>query len=366
MSISLTEEHRALSASVRRFLESPRGSADAREPLSGRPDVWSRLATELDITGLGIDPCHGGSGSGFLAQAIVIEELGRLLAGSSYLSSAVLVPQLIGRAADEAVAAALLPDIAAGRRRAALAYDHAKGPADPAAGMRAERVADGFRLTGSTPYVLDGCTADALLVVAHADRGPTLFSVDVAGPGVRRERLDTLDLTRELGAVHLEGACGVLIGALGGAEGPVTWATDVATVALAVEQVGGTQRCLDMSVAYAKVRTQFGRRIGSFQAVKHKAADMLVAVESARSAAYAAVWAVDNAPGELPLAASLAKAVCSDAFVFVSTENIQIHGGVGFTWEHDAHLYYRRAHSSALMFGDSRAHRERIAVAIGC
>jgi alkylation response protein AidB-like acyl-CoA dehydrogenase len=206
--------------------------------------------------------------------------------------------------------------------------------------------------------VLDGHTAGLFLVAAATGAGPSLFAVQGGAAGLTRRPLETLDRTRKLARVELTSAEAVLVGTEGGAAATLTRALQVAAAALAAEQVGGAQRCLDMSVEYAKLRMQFGRPIGGFQAIKHMCADMLLEVESARSAAYYAAWAAAEDSDELPLVSSLAKAYCSEAYFRTAADNIQIHGGIGFTWEHDAHLYYRRAKSSELMLGTPSEHRE--------
>jgi alkylation response protein AidB-like acyl-CoA dehydrogenase len=214
-------------------------------------------------------------------------------------------------------------------------------------------------------FVLDGHVANLLVVAARTPAGLGLFAVEGDAPGLTRTPLATMDQTRKQARLELAGTPGRLIGADGGASAGLSRTLDLAAVALAAEQVGGAQRCLDMSVEYAKERVQFGRPIGSFQAIKHKCADMLLEVESAKSAAYYAGWAAAESSDELPVVASLAKAYCSDAYFHAAAENIQIHGGIGFTWEHDAHLYFKRAKSSELLLGDPTYHRELLAQRIG-
>ena len=206
--------------------------------------------------------------------------------------------------------------------------------------------------------MLDGHVADLILVGAQADGGPSLFAVHGGADGLTRRPLETLDMTRKQAALELSATPARLIGAEGSAADVLERTLRHAVVALAAEQVGGAQRCLDMSVEYAKIRMQFGRPIGSFQAIKHMCADLLLEVESARSAAYYAAWAAQDGSDELPLVSSLAKAFCSEAYFRAAADNIQIHGGIGFTWEHDAHLYYRRAKSTELMLGTPEQHRE--------
>jgi alkylation response protein AidB-like acyl-CoA dehydrogenase len=192
-----------------------------------------------------------------------------------------------------------------------------------------------------------------------------LFTVAGDAEGLTRTPLATMDQTRKQARLEFGGTPAKLLGTEGEGWPVLSRVLDLAAVALAAEQVGGAQKCLEMSVDYAKVRVQFGRPIGSFQAIKHKCADMLLEVESAKSAAYYAGWAAAELNEELPTVASLAKAYCSDAYFHAAAENIQIHGGIGFTWEHDAHLYFKRAKSSQLLLGDPTYHRELLAQRIG-
>jgi alkylation response protein AidB-like acyl-CoA dehydrogenase len=228
----------------------------------------------------------------------------------------------------------------------------------------------GWRLDGTKMFVLDGHIADLVVVAARrpgsvGTEGVSLFAVRGAAEGLTRTPLATMDQTRKLARLDFVGVRADLLGEEGAGWAPLSRTLDQAAVCLSAEMVGGAQRCLDMSVEYAKARVQFGRPIGSFQAIKHKCADMLLEVESARSAvAYAGGAAADD-DGELPVAASLAKAYCSDAYSHAAAENIQIHGGIGFTWEHDAHLYFKRAKSSEILLGDATFHRELVAQRVG-
>ena len=218
---------------------------------------------------------------------------------------------------------------------------------------------DSFRVSGVAALVLDGHTADLVLVAATSGAGISLFAIAADADGMTREPLATLDRTRKLASISFDGVEARLIGDDGAAAGALARAYDLAVVALAAEQVGAAQRCLDMAVDYAKERIQFGRAIGSFQAVKHRCADMLVLVEGARSAAVHAAEAADGA--DLSIAASVAKMACSEAFLHVALDNMRIHGGIGFTWEHDAHLYVRRAKATQLILGSPDFHAERLA-----
>ena len=214
-------------------------------------------------------------------------------------------------------------------------------------------------------FVVDGNNADLVLVAGRTDKGVSLFAVEGNAAGMTATPLATMDQTRKQARIEFASTPARLVGEEGAASPVLSRTLDLAAVALAAEQVGGAQRCLDMAVEYAKTRIQFGRPIGSFQAIKHKCADMLLEVESAKSAAYYAGWAAAEDSEELPVVASLAKSYCSEAYFHAAAENIQIHGGIGFTWEHDAHLYFKRAKSSELMLGDPSYHRELLAQRIG-
>ena len=227
--------------------------------------------------------------------------------------------------------------------------------------VTARRSGDRYLLDGRKSFVLDGVIADLILVAASSDDGPALFAVGGDAPGLSGQAMQVLDMTRKQSVLTFSGTPGRPVSQPGAAAEIVAQAVRGGMLALAAEQVGGAQRCLDMAVAYAKVRHQFGRAIGSFQAVKHMCADILLEVESARSAAYYAAWAAADGAADLPLVASLAKAYCSEAYFRVAASNIQVHGGIGFTWEHDAHLYYRRAKSAEAMLGMPASHREVVA-----
>jgi alkylation response protein AidB-like acyl-CoA dehydrogenase len=267
---------------------------------------------------------------------------------------------------DEEAKTALLPGIAAGTTRATLAFTEPNGRWDQL-GIEATAVAygDRWKISGIKSFVLDGHTADLILVAACTPAGVSLFSVEGTAPGLTRTPLATMDQTRKQARLEFDSVPGRLLGTEGSGWDVVSQVLDLAAVALAAEQVGGAQMCLDMSVEYAKTRIQFGRPIGSFQAIKHKCADMLLEVESAKSAAYYAAWCASELNDELASMACLAKAYCSEAFFHASAENIQIHGGIGFTWEHPAHLYFKRAKSSELLFGDPTYHRELLAQRLG-
>ncbi|MFF1735745.1 acyl-CoA dehydrogenase family protein [Streptomyces sp. NPDC058247] len=370
------DDHTELRREIRRFLGAVSTNADVRR-LMESPDghdakTWQRLATELGLTGLIVPERYGGAGAGAGELAAVMEEMGRALLCAPYFSSAVLAALAMRESGDEKSCADLLPGIADGTVLATLAVaepgtDH---PRDlNAVRATARRHAGGFRLTGAKTWVVDGHRADLLLVAARTEAGLGLFAVEGNAPGVERVPLDkTLDPTRKLASVRFDGASARLVGEDGGAAAGLERALDLAGAALAAEQVGGARRCLELSVDYAKAREQFGRPIGSFQAVKHKCAQMLLETESAAAAAQdaAACWDDPSCdPAERALAASSAQAYCSETYARAAAETVQIHGGIGFTWEHDAHLYLRRATASGLLLGSASWHLERVARLIG-
>jgi alkylation response protein AidB-like acyl-CoA dehydrogenase len=366
MSMTFTEEQDEFRKNVRRFLEQKSSSVDVRRLMETDegydPAVWQQMAEQLGLQGLALPEEYGGSGFGFIEQIAVLEEMGRALLCAPYFSSVVLAGTALVQSGDDAAKRDLLPGIADGSTIATLAW--VENPTEWGMGSlstTAKRSGDGYTIDGTKTLALDGHTASLILVVAQANGGPSLFAVDASVSGLTRRKLETLDATRKVAALEFVGTQARLIADEGAAASILERTLRLAAVALAAEQVGAAQKCLDMSVEYAKLRVQFGRPIGSFQAIKHKCADMLLEVESARSAAYYAAWAAADGADGLPLLASLAKACCSDAFANAATENIQIHGGIGFTWEHDAHLYYRRAKSTEQFLGSPSEHRDLLA-----
>jgi alkylation response protein AidB-like acyl-CoA dehydrogenase len=329
-------------------------------------EVWEQAATQLGLQGIAIPAEYGGAGFSFAEQAIVLEELGAGLYSGPYLASAVLAAIALLVSTDEGARQDLLPGIAAGQTIATLAFTEDDGSWEPAASrLAAVKHGDGWVLDGHKSFVLDGHTAGLILAVAVADGGLSLFAVNAAAAGLRATPLPTLDQTRKLARLEFGSVAAELIGAPGDAAAVLDRVLDVTAIALAAEQLGGAQRALDMAVEYARLRHQFGRPIGSFQAIKHRCADLLLEVESLRSAVAYAASAVAADSSEIPVVASLVKAYASEVYFRVAAENIQIHGGIGFTWEHDAHLYFKRAKSSELFLGDGSYHRERLAQRIG-
>ncbi len=350
-----------LRASVRGYLESAAPEAEVRRiaetPSGSDPAVWARLA-DLGLTGLGVPEDFGGAGAGFAELGVVLEELGRSLLPAPFFSTAVLGVQALLLSGDAAAQAEYLPQVAEGRLRVAVGTVGASTVA-AVPGSR------GWLLDGLADGVLDGATADLVLVFAAADDGPALFAVPADAAGLSRTPLRTLDLTRRQARVELHATPAVLVGSAGDGGRVAAALLDRALAALAAEQVGGAQRVLEMAVEYARTRYQFGRSIGSFQAVKHRCADMLIDVERARVAADAALAAVDTSAADLPVAARVAGTFCGEAYFAAAASNIQVHGGIGFTWEHPAHLYYRRAKSSQLLFGSPGEHREELMRQLG-
>jgi alkylation response protein AidB-like acyl-CoA dehydrogenase len=360
-----TEEQQDLRAMVRRFLAEKSPVSEVRRLMATEtgydPAVWAQLG-QLGLAGLTIPEKYGGAGCGPVEQLIVCEEMGAALLNAPYLASAVLAAGALLASGDAAAQADLLPGIASGETIATLAVPEDDGSWTPDDfRVTAHRSGDRYLLDGRKSFVLDGMIADMILVAASSENGPALFAVGGDAPGLSGQAMQTLDMTRKQAVLTFSRTPGRPVSQPGAAVGIVAQAVRGGMLALAAEQVGGAQRCLDMAVAYAKVRYQFGRAIGSFQAVKHMCADMLLEVESARSAAYYAAWAAADGAADLPLVASLAKARCSEAYFHVATSNIQVHGGIGFTWEHDAHLYYRRAKSAEVMLGLPASHREVVA-----
>jgi alkylation response protein AidB-like acyl-CoA dehydrogenase len=370
VNFGFSEEQEELRRAVRRFLEDKSPSSEVRrlmETTEGyEPAVWSQMANQLGLQSLLIPEEHGGAGFGYIELVVVLEEMGRALLCAPYFSTVALATNALLASGDSAARADYLPGIAAGETIATLAYTEDSGRWDlGGVTLEASPAGEGWKLSGVKSYVLDGHVASLVLVAARTDGGVSLFAVDGDAPGLQATPLATMDQTRKQARLEFSAVPARLVGAEGAA-GPVLRKTlDLAAVALAAEQVGGAQRVLEMSVDYAKTRVQFGRPIGSFQAIKHKCADMLLEVESAKSAAYYAGWAAAEDNDELPVTACLAKAYCSEAYFHAAAENIQIHGGIGFTWEHDAHLYFKRAKSSELILGDPSYHRELLAQRIG-
>ena len=370
MQFAFTEEQEQLRGFVRQFLEEKSPEAQVRavmETESGYDEaVWSQMAEQMGLQGLAIPEEYGGQGFGWVELGIVLEEMGRALLCAPFFSTAVLATSALLHAGDADAASEYLPAIASGELIATVAFTEENGAWDET-GVTATATKDGdaWKLDGAKHYVLDGHIAGLLIVAARTDAGVSLFAVDGDAAGLTRTQLSTMDQTRRQAKIELSAAPGRLIGTDGQGWATLSAMLERAAVGLAAEQVGGAELAMEMAVEYAKDRKQFGRPIGSFQAIKHKCADMLLEVESAKSAAYYAAWCAAQSNDELPAMASLAKSYCSEAFFRAASENIQIHGGIGFTWEHPAHLYFKRAKSSELLFGNPTYHRALLADQIG-
>ncbi|MGP4016955.1 acyl-CoA dehydrogenase family protein [Saccharopolyspora sp. 5N708] len=360
MELVLSREQLELRSAVRKFLGEHASLARVRELMDGGghdPRLWQRLGGELGLTGLVVPEEYGGAGAGHAERSVVLAELGRALAPVPFLASAVLATDALLALDDAAARAELLPDLASGARIAAVAWDPGTMPtAIPRDGS--------WVLAGRAPRVVSGDIADVVLVYAGTERGTGWFQVSGSGEGIAKTPLRTLDPTRRM--THLDFA-GAPARELATADAAAVHADvrDLASVALAAEQVGGMQRVLEMTAEYAKVRVQFGRAIGSYQAVKHGCADMYSAWEQAESAVRYAAWVADNDRARLPLAAAMAQAIVSPAYFQAAADTVQLHGGIGYTWEHDAHLYYKRAKTSELLLGTPEQQRARLADLLG-
>jgi alkylation response protein AidB-like acyl-CoA dehydrogenase len=368
---AFSEEQEMLRSTVRTFVDRSYPESKVRELMAGQtgndPALWRQMADQLGLQGLAIGEKHGGSGFGFQEVAIVMEELGRALVPAPFLASVVQAGTYLVHCGDDAAQADYLPGIAAGTTIGTLAIAEEGGHWDSGEiSLTAADSSAGPALSGTKLFVVDGEAADLLLVATREpDGGLSVYAVDRTAPGLSVQPLQTMDQTRKLAHLHFDAVPARLVGQRGSAAEPFQMAMYTGAIALAMEAVGGAQRALEMAVDYAKIRQQFGRPIGSFQAVKHKCADMLVEVEAARSAAYYGVWCASERNDELPLLASLAKSVCADAYFQVAGDNIQVHGGIGYTWEHPAHLYFKRAKSTQILLGDSAYHRDRLATLAG-
>jgi len=356
-----TGEQAQLRDAVRKFSADNFGEAKARTQMESEPrfdrKVWQRLGSELGVLGLSVPESAGGAGGTLVDQAIAVEELGAALAtgplfGTVFLAIPALVAASAGPDRDD-----LLGALVEGTRTAAFAVPDRAGAFDPTV----ITVTGTERLTGRVERIVDADAADELLVAATGPGGVALYAVDVNGPGVQRTPLVTLDLTRPQATIELSDAPARLLAGPEEADRAITHALQVGSALLAAEQIGGAAHLLNLAVEYAKSRLQFGRPIGSFQAVKHRLAEGMVDLEHARSATYHAVWALSDGSDDPALSAAIAQALASAAFSRIATDTIQVHGGIGFTWEHQAHLYFKRATTDAALLGSAEAHRNRVA-----
>jgi alkylation response protein AidB-like acyl-CoA dehydrogenase len=358
MEFTWTPEQQDLRASTRRLLQQraplPRARELAEAGSRHDPQLWTALAQQIGLQGLALPEEHGGSGGSLVELAVVFEEMGRVLFGGPFLPT-VLAAEALVASGDDAAQAEHLPAVAEGERTATLAVAGAGGRwrAD---GTTAQGSGDGVRLTGVKELVLDGADADLLLVLARGERGPSLYAVAAGAEGLEAERLDPLDLTRPLARLHLRDTPARLVGEDGGGAAVLAHVQRTAAVLLAAEQVGAMSTLVEMTAEHARTRRAFGRPIGAFQGVKHRLADMAVRLEMSRSAAYWAAWQPPGSP-DAAMGAAVAGSYCSESFLQTAKDTIQLHGGTGFTWEHDAHLFLRRARADATLAGSPAEHR---------
>jgi acyl-CoA dehydrogenase len=368
MELVLTEEQEDLRATVRKFLRAESPMNKVRAVVDGETDfdraLWRRLAGELGLVALAIPEQYDGVGAGQVERSIVLEEMGRALLPAPYLSTVLAADTLLALD-DESARAQLLPAIAAGESLAtvAIAEDTSRWAATDTRTI-ATPDPDGWHLTGSKNLVLDGLTADLLIVLANSPEGPAFFVVTGDAPGLTRAPLVSLDPTRRFARLDLNETPAVHLTA----SDPVAALekiTDLATLALAAESVGVLQQTLTMAVDYAKVRVQFGRYIGSYQSVKNLCVDSYVDYELAYSVLRGAAWSADHDPAEFPRAVAHARVTALPAAFQAAMRNVQVHGGIGYTWEHDAHLYYKRAKSNELLLGSGVSGRLALADRLG-
>ncbi|PXX67004.1 alkylation response protein AidB-like acyl-CoA dehydrogenase [Nocardia tenerifensis] len=336
-------EHQEFTASVRALLAKHAGSAAVRAAMDTElgydPALWRRLCEQIGVAALAIPEEYGGVGASLVESLLVVRELGRTLAGVPMLGSAVLGTQAVLLSGDAQVCARLLPEVAEGTRTLAVCWADESGWDEP--GVEE----DGGKLTGTAHYVIDGHTADTLIVITSTG----FFEIASAATGVARRVVPTMDPTRKLSEITFTAAEATRLG-----DPAPTRLREIAWAAVAAEQVGAAARCLEMTVDYTKSRVQFGRPIGSFQALKHRMADMYVLLESAESASVAATLAVAEDAATAAEDVWVARRHCTEALSTIVAETVQLHGGIAITWEHDAHLFFKRAHGNAHLFGTPR------------
>ncbi|MFT7652707.1 MAG: alkylation response protein AidB-like acyl-CoA dehydrogenase [Candidatus Azotimanducaceae bacterium] len=363
------EERSALRESVHRLLTDESSEAAVRATMETDagydPELWRKLG-EMGVLGLVVDESHGGSGVGPMELEVVMEEVGAALLCSPLLASGVVAAELLRGLGDADLNEQLLPEIAAGTAIVTAAITGSSGSwtADGVT-VSAEQIDGKWQLNGEASYVLHGQNANVLLVLANDGQGLTAFVVDMPALGVAVNPLQTFDHTLRMASITFEGVGARRVNAAMPVWAAVDQALDLALVALAGEQAGGAQKVLEFTVEYAKTRIQFGRQIGSFQAIKHMAADLLLETESAISAARDAARRLAEQSDKSSEAVSLAAFACADAFVKTAADGIQMHGGIAFTWEHPAHLYLKRARADAQLFGTPAYHRERYLQQLG-
>ena len=362
MQTGFSSEQQLLRQIVARALKAKSPPTAVRELMASErgydPAVWRELCGDVGLAGIHIPEAYGGTGSGAIELGIVAEEMGRHLYCGPFFSSAVMAGYALLGAADEPHRRALLPGIATGSTLATLVLDDVN---DPARVGRSIAATGSGSLRGTADIVLDAHVAALLLVIAKATPGLALYAVDRSASGVTVEPLQSLDPTRKLARVTLDGAAGEKLGDLRRQDLERIW--DQICTALAHEMLGGAQRLFETTVEYTKVRFQFGRPIGSFQALKHRCADLLMELELARAATHHAARCLDSGEGE-PWAPSMAKAMAADVYMHAAREGVQLRGGIGFTWEDDTHLWFKRAKSSEMFMGGPALHRERMMTSI--
>jgi alkylation response protein AidB-like acyl-CoA dehydrogenase len=363
MQFAFTPEQRQFRDIVRKFLTDKAPPAAVRRSMETQagfdPDTWHQLARDLGVCGIHVPDAYGGAGFGVTELGIVLEEMGRSLFCGPYFSTTVLAVTTILEGGSEQQKQMLLPAMASGEIKTTLAFTEADGSWEPESTTLAA-TRDG-RLSGSKSFVLDGHIADRILVLAREVTGAlSIYVVDGSASGLTRTPLQVIDATRKLARLDFAETPASLLGEAGRGGETMQQVLVAACIALANEMVGGAGQMLDSALDYTKFRMQFGRKISSFQAIKHRLADLLLEVELARSAAYYAAAAFDEQHANLRALASLAKSACSDAYMHAAAECIQLHGGIGFTWDHDTHLWYKRAKSSEVFLGDPAWHRDRM------
>jgi alkylation response protein AidB-like acyl-CoA dehydrogenase len=361
MNFDFNDDQKFLKSEARKFLEGECPTTRVRAVLDDGAKaydeaLWKAVAAQGWL-GAAIPEEHGGLGLGHLELCVIAEELGRVAAPIPFASTVYMLAEAVLLAGSEAQKAAILPKIAAGEVIGALATSEGPGVLTPSA---LKATVSGGRLSGVKIPVTDGDIATLAVVLAKENGQPGLFLVDLTAGGMSRETLSTLDPTRDAAKLTFDGAPAERLGAAGEGFALLEQLLDRAAVLIAFEQCGGADRCLEMAKAYALERYAFGRVIASYQAIKHKLADMYVKNELGRSNAYYGAWALNTGAPELPVAASAARIAASEAFWFASKENIQTHGGIGFTWEMDCHLYYRRSRQLSLVAGAPRVWKERL------
>lgn len=368
MKFSFSSEQEEFRTNLRRMLADRAPVKEARRLMETdagwERESWQALNSSLGLTAVRIPEEYGGFGFGFGELCIVLEEMGRAIVCAPYFATAVLGAGAIINAGTHEQKAALLPGIASGETTATLASAEDSGNWEAASTtLTATPSGAGYVLNGHKNFVIDGHTADVIVVLARApgssgDAGLSLFTVSGDAAGLSRRLLKTQDPTRKLARLTFDNVEAALLGTEGAAAAPFARTITEATVCLTNEMVGGAERLREDSLAYAMMRMQFGKPIASFQSMKHKAADMLLDVELAKSAAYYAAAALDDGDADVVAMASLAKAGASDAYTQTAVHAVQIHGGIGFTWDNDTHLWFKRAKSSEVLFGDAHYHRE--------